>query len=100
MTRPKKLRKRYEVRQDKNGRWGIVDRIAVLVQDEFGIVDRIAVLVQDEFGIDDDAFAPWDAEEGQHDAHEFREIVDWAIRLNVGRTERDGFSWETWEPKP
>ena len=86
MTRPKKLRKRYEVRQDKNGRWGIVDRIAVLVQDEFQI--------------EDDGFAPWDAEEGQHDAHEFREIVDWAIRLNVGRTERDGFSWETWEPKP
>lgn len=86
MTKPKKLGKRYEVRQDKHGRWGIFDRIAVLIQNEFGIPD--------------DGFAPWDAEEGQHDAHQFREIVDYAIRLNIGTVDRDLFAWETWEPKP
>ena len=79
------LGKRYEVRQDRLGQWGILDKPAVLVQNEFGIPDG--------------GFAPWGYEEGKHDAHQFREILGWAVALNQGTTNRETFAWETWEPK-
>lgn len=88
MSKRRIERKRYEVRQDNQGRWGILDTLAI-------------AQVGEDWGEDVDPFAPWEADDGSmYDPSQFTDILHYAMRLNFAEVERDLFAWEKWEPKP